>query len=139
MVNDGAVGIDRLEVTFDDERLVTDAGVVLVATLAGRLGLEALARRCVRLRPGRGQANAGRKVMTLIYAICLGADSIDDTNVLRAGRTGRLLGGWMPAPSTLGTFLRAFTFGPCGNSTSCSASRSSAPGNSAPAPATTAW
>jgi hypothetical protein len=31
--------------------------------------------------------------------------------VLRAGRTGRLLGGWIPAPSTLGTFLRAFTFG----------------------------
>ncbi|MDX6660045.1 MAG: hypothetical protein QOJ55_867, partial [Solirubrobacteraceae bacterium] len=39
----------------------------------------------------------------------LGADSIDDTDVLRAGRTGRLLGGWIPAPSTLGTFLRAFT------------------------------
>jgi hypothetical protein len=41
----------------------------------------------------------------------LGADSIDDSDVLRAGRTRRLLGGWMPAPSTLGTFLRAFTFG----------------------------
>ena len=44
-------------------------------------------------------------------AMVLGADSIDDTGVLRAGRTGRLLGGWMAAPSTLGTFLRAFTFG----------------------------
>src|SRR5438067_11967168 len=41
----------------------------------------------------------------------LGADSIDDCEVLRAGRTRRLLGGWIPAPSTLGTFLRAFTFG----------------------------
>ena len=41
----------------------------------------------------------------------LGGDSIDDTAVLRAGRTRRLLGGWLPAPSTLGTFLRAFTFG----------------------------
>ena len=41
----------------------------------------------------------------------LGADSIDDTGLLRAGRTRRLLGGWVPAPSTLGTFLRAFTFG----------------------------
>ena len=49
--------------------------------------------------------------MALIYAMVLGADSIDDCEVLRAGRTGRLLGGWMPAPSTLGTFLRAFTFG----------------------------
>jgi hypothetical protein len=41
----------------------------------------------------------------------LGADSIDDCEILRAGRTRRLLGGWLPAPSTLGTFLRAFTFG----------------------------
>jgi hypothetical protein len=39
-----------------------------------------------------------------------GADSIDDCDVLRAGRTRRL-GGWLAAPSTLGTFLRAFTFG----------------------------
>ena len=49
--------------------------------------------------------------MALIYAMALGADSIDDVDVLRTGRTGRLLGGWIPAPSTLGTFLRAFTFG----------------------------
>jgi hypothetical protein len=49
--------------------------------------------------------------MATLYAMVLGADSIDDTGVLRAGRTGRLLGGWIPAPSTLGTFLRAFTFG----------------------------
>src|SRR4051795_1468788 len=41
----------------------------------------------------------------------LGADSIEDCDVLRAGRARRLLGGWVPAPSTLGTFLRAFTFG----------------------------
>jgi hypothetical protein len=49
--------------------------------------------------------------MALMFAMVLGADSIDDTDVLRAGRTRRLLGGWLPAPSTLGTFLRAFTFG----------------------------
>jgi DDE family transposase len=58
-----------------------------------------------------GAANAGRKIMALIYAIVLCADSIDDCDLLRAGRTGRLLGGWIPAPSTLGKFLRAFTFG----------------------------
>ena len=84
----------------------------LVATLAQRLGIEALAGDLVRLRRDRpGAANAGRKVMALLYAMVLGADSIDDTDVLRAGRTRRLLGGWLPAPSTLGTFLRAFTFG----------------------------
>jgi hypothetical protein len=110
--DDKPVGLDGLGVEFDDERVVSDAGVLLVATLSQRLGLEALAQQLVRLRPERpGAANAGRKVMALIYAMVLGADSIDDTELLRAGRTGRLLGGWVPAPSTLGTFLRAFTFG----------------------------
>jgi Transposase DDE domain group 1 len=110
--DDEAVGLDGLAVEFDDERAVSDAGVVLVGTLAQRLGVEALAGRLVRLRRDRaGAANAGRKVLALIYAMVLGADSIEDCDVLRAGRTRRLLGGWLPAPSTLGTFLRAFTFG----------------------------
>ena len=60
---------------------------------------------------GRARRTLGRKVMALLFAMVLGADSIDDCEVLRAGRTRRLLGGWLPAPSTLGTFLRAFTFG----------------------------
>ena len=113
MVQDDApVGLDRVAVVFDDERVVSDAGIVLVATLATRLGLERLVGQFVRLRADRpGGANAGRKVMALVYAMLLGADSIDDCEVLRAGRTRRLLGGWLPAPSTLGTFLRAFTFG----------------------------
>jgi hypothetical protein len=113
VVHDGEpVGLDGLRVEFDDERAVSDAGVMLVATLAKRLGIEALAARLVRLRGDRpGGANAGRKVMALVFAMVLGADSIDDCALLRAGRTRRLLGGWMPAPSTLGTFLRAFTFG----------------------------
>ena len=110
--DDGPVGPDGVEVVFDDERVVSDAGIALVATLAKRLGVEALATDVVRLRRDRpGAANAGRKVMALLYAMVLGADSIDDSDVLRAGRTRRLLGGWLPAPSTLGTFLRAFTFG----------------------------
>ena len=110
--DDEAVGLDGLRVEFDDERVVCDAGVMLVATLAERLGVEALAGRLVRLRRDRpGAANAGRKVMALVFAMVLGADSIDDCGALRAGRTRRLLGGWLPAPSTLGTFLRAFTFG----------------------------
>ena len=113
MVQDGKpVGPDSVQVVFDDERAVSDAGVMLVATLAQRLGVEALAGQLVRLRRDRaGAANARRKVMALIYAMVLGADSIDVSDVLGAGRTGRLLGGWVPAPSTLGTFLRAFTFG----------------------------
>src|SRR6059058_2432974 len=110
--DDAAVGLDGVEVVFDDERLVSDAGIALVATLAGRLQIDGLVGRLVRLRRDRpGAANAGRKVMALIFAMVLGAASIDDAEVLRAGRTRRLLGGWVPAPSTLGTFLRAFTFG----------------------------
>jgi hypothetical protein len=110
--DDEAVGLDAVEVVFDDERVVSDAGIALIATLADRLGIERLAVRMVRLRRDRpGAANAGRKVMALIYGMLLGADSIDDCELLRAGRTRRLLGGWLPAPSTLGTFLRAFTFG----------------------------
>ena len=110
--DDEPVGLDGLRVEFDDERVVSDAGIALVAALVGRLGIETLAGQLVRLRRDRpGAANAGRKVIALIYAMVLGADSIDDADVLRAGRTRRLLGGWIPAPSTLGTFLRAFTFG----------------------------
>src|SRR6516164_7658868 len=109
---DEPVGLDGVRVVFDDDRVVSDAGIALVATLAARLGIERLAARFVRLRRDRpGAANAGRKVMAVIFAMLLGADSIDDCELLRAGRTRRLLGGWLPAPSTLGTFLRAFTFG----------------------------
>ena len=110
--DDEGVGLDGLQVVFDDERVVSDAGIALVATLAERLGIERLAGRLVRLPGDRpGAANAGRKVMGLIYAMLLGADSIDDCELLRTGRTRRLLGGWLAAPSTLGTFLPAFTFG----------------------------
>jgi hypothetical protein len=110
--DDEPVRLDGLRVEFDDEHAVSDAGVTLVATLAKRLGIEAIAGRLVSLRRDRpGAANAGRKVMALLFAMVLGADSIDDCELLRAGKTRRLLGGWIPAPSTLGTFVRALTFG----------------------------
>ena len=65
--------------------VVSDAGIALVATLAGRLGIERLVGQFVRLRRDRpGAANAGRKVMALIFAMLLGADSIDDCELLRA-------------------------------------------------------
>jgi hypothetical protein len=110
--DDGPVGLDRVGVEFDDERVVSDAGIALLATLAGRLGVERLVERFVRLRRDRpGAQNGGRKVMALVYAMALGAYSIDDCELLRSGRTRRLLGGFMPAPSTLDTFPRAFTSG----------------------------
>jgi hypothetical protein len=82
---------------FDDDRVVSDAGVALVVTLAGRLGIEGLVGPFVGLRRDRpGAANPGRKVMALVSAMLLGADSIDDCDVLRAGLARSLLGGWLP-------------------------------------------
>ena len=70
-----------------------------------------MANKMVRFVGRAGAVRPGRKVLTLIHAIAAGADSIDDTEVLRSGATEALLGHRAMAPSTLGTFLRAFTFG----------------------------
>jgi hypothetical protein len=98
-------------VLFDDERAVADAGIVLPATLAARLGVEALVEQTVDLGERPGAANPSARVMTLVSAMALGADCVDDCDLLRAGRTGQVLGHEVAAPSTLGTFLAAFTFG----------------------------
>jgi hypothetical protein len=108
---DGPVGLDGVAVAFDDERAVADAGIVLAGTLAQRLGIEALVDERVVLGDRVGAGNEGAKVMTLISAMALGADCIDDCDLLRSGRTADVLGHRVMAPSTLGTFLRAFTFG----------------------------
>ena len=108
---DGPGGLDGIAVAFDDERAVADAGIVLTATLAGRLGIEALVDDRVDLGERDGAGSEGAKVMTLVSAMALGADCIDDCDVLRCGRTADVLGHRVMAPSTLGTFLRAFTFG----------------------------
>jgi hypothetical protein len=105
MVHESAV------VVFDDERAVANAGVVLPAVLADRLGIEALVEQAVDLGDRPGAANPGRKVMTMLQAMALGADCIEDCDVLRSGQTAAVVGHRVVAPSTLGTFLRAFTFG----------------------------
>jgi hypothetical protein len=105
MVNEQAV------VVFDDQRVVANAGVMLPGLLAQRLGIEQLVDTTVRLGDREGAANAGRKVMTMVSAMALGADCIEDCDILRSGQTAAVLGHGVAAPSTLGTFLRAFTFG----------------------------
>ena len=102
---------DATRVVFDDERVVANAGVLLPAVLADRLGIEGLVDRIVDLGDRVGAANPGRKVMTLVSAMALGADCIDECDMLRSGQTRAVLGHGVSAPSTLGTFLRAFTFG----------------------------
>jgi len=104
-------GIDRIGVTFDEPSLVADAGLIVPATLMVRLGLEALVNRMVHLGGRVGGSRPGRKVLTLVAAILAGASHIDHADRLRAGATQRVLPFRVMAPSTLGTFLRAFTFG----------------------------
>lgn len=103
--------LDRVRVACDDEHAVADAGLILPATLAQRVGLRGLLDELVDLGDAPGRANVGHKGMTLIHAMLAGADSIDDADTLRAGATQAVLGHGVLAPSTLGTFLRSVTFG----------------------------
>ena len=102
---------DRLVVAFDDDHAVANAGLLLVATLAQRLGIETLVDQLVVLGERPGAYRPGRKVLTLLHAMAAGGDCIDDADVLRTGSTAAVLGHRVMAPSTLGTFLRVFTFG----------------------------
>jgi hypothetical protein len=104
-------GIDRIEVTFDEPNLVANAGLLLVATLVVRLGLERLINEVVDLSGRVGGVLPGRKVLTLVHAIVAGGSHIDHADVLRAGATQAVLPHRVMAPSTLGTFLRSFSFG----------------------------
>jgi len=98
-----------LSATFDDTNLVSAAGLVPAMALAVSTGLAELANRWLTL-PGYFGANAGLKVTALVAGMLAGADSIDDMALLRHGGMKKLFVGTY-APSTLGSFLRAFTFG----------------------------
>ena len=103
--------IERVEATFDDETLVADAGLIVPATLMVRLGVEVVVNQMLRLAGRVGGARPGRKVATLIATILAGGSHIDHADRLRAGATNKVLPFRVMAPSTLGTFLRSFTFG----------------------------
>jgi hypothetical protein len=94
---------------FDDPNLVSCAGVVPVMRLAERAGLYRAVAAKVRVPTDKGSNPAG-KVATIVAGMLAGADSIDDVAVARHGGMGLLFGG-VYAPSTLGSFLRAFTHG----------------------------
>ncbi len=110
---------DRIQITFDDHRLVNNAGLILPTTLAQHLGLPQLVDRHLDLGQAPGRANTGDKMMTLVASALAGGDCIDDADVLRTGGTACTLGGMVKAPSTpppsrgqaLGTFLRSFRWG----------------------------
>jgi hypothetical protein len=94
---------------FDDPNLVSAAGLVPVVALARSAGLEELAQQHLTVPTDKG-ANAGLKVASLVAGMVAGADSIDDMALLRHGGMGRVFK-HAYAPSTLGSFLREFTFG----------------------------
>lgn len=102
--------LDRIQVTADEENGVSDAGLLVAATLGQRLGLGPLLREHLTV-PGSAGANADRKCLTVIHSLLAGGDCIEDVNALRAGSTGAVLGHRVAASSTVGTFLRAFGFG----------------------------
>jgi hypothetical protein len=94
---------------FDDPNLVSSAGLVPVLTLARSAGLHELAAKYLTVPTDKG-ANAGLKVASLVAGMVAGADSIDDMALLRHGGMSRVFAGAY-APSTLGSFLRSFSFG----------------------------
>ena len=101
-----------VDVAFDDPNLVSDAGLVPVIALAEQIGLPELVAEHVAIVDADNSAGANprAKVMSVVAGMAAGADSIEDIDRLR--QTGnRVVFGQMRAPSTLGTFLRAFTHG----------------------------
>jgi hypothetical protein len=103
--------LDQVDIAFDDERAVAAAGLLLPATLAERLGIEQATDQLIDLGDRPGAAQPGRKLLTLVHAMVAGGDCIDDVELLRCGSTASVLGHRVMAASTVGTFLRAFTFG----------------------------
>ena len=98
---------------FDEDNLVSHAGLVPLLGLAEQTGLAEIIAEKVSIKAPRiksGSANLAPKLLTVIAGMCAGADSIDDLNVLRAGGMPILFDG-VYAPSTLGTLLREFSFG----------------------------
>jgi Transposase DDE domain group 1 len=98
---------------FDDDHLVSCAGLVPVMTLAAQTGLAQLLSDKIDIPAPKvksGSANPSPKLTTLIAGMCGGADCIDDLDLVRSGGMKTLFGG-VYAPSTIGTLLREFTFG----------------------------
>jgi hypothetical protein len=98
---------------FDDDRLVSCAGLVPVMTLAEQTGLSRLLGEKVHIAEPRiksGAANPSPKLVTVVAGMCVGADCIDDIDAVRSGGMTTLFDG-VYAPSTVGTLLREFTFG----------------------------
>ena len=103
--------LDGLEVRFDEGSLVADAGLLLAGSFLSRLGVEQLLDDTVNIPGKQGGARPGRKMLSLVASMLLGGTHIDHADRLRSASTRRVLPFGVMAPSTLGTFLRSFTWG----------------------------
>jgi hypothetical protein len=106
-------GWSRATPVFDDEDLVSCAGLVPVMALAERAGLSELVAAKVAItetRVASAAVNPAGKVTSIIAGMAAGADCIDDLDVIRSGGMPRLFD-QVYAPATLGQFLREFTHG----------------------------
>ena len=99
----------RVDASFDEANLVSAAGLVPLMRLAAAAGLWRLVADRLRV-PGSTGSNPAGKVATIVAGMAAGADCIDDLDVVRSGGMRRLFGG-VYAPSTLGSFLRALSWG----------------------------
>ncbi len=103
--------LDRLHTAFDEPHLIAHAGLLLPATLVQHLGLPELFAKHVALGETPGHAHVADKALTVIASLLAGGDCIDDANALRAAGNEAMLGHRVAAPSTLGIFLRSFSWG----------------------------
>ena len=103
--------LDQLDICFDDTDAVANAGLLLPATLAERLGIEQAVGALIDLGERAGAHRPGRKLLTRVHAMLAGGDCIDDADCCAVAPPARCWGHRVMAPSTLGTFLRSFTFG----------------------------
>jgi hypothetical protein len=101
--------LPKTHASFDDPNLVSRAGLVPVMALAEKAGLADLVSEHLSTSGPCG-VNAHLKAGCLVAGMAAGADSIDDLDVLRHGAMSELFAG-IRAPSTLGSFLRSFTWG----------------------------
>ena len=104
---------DRIQIAFDDHRLVANAGLILPTTLARHLGLPQLVDQRLDLGNAPGRANTGDKIMTLVASALAGGDCIDDADVLRTGGTARTLGGTVKGAIDPGDVPAQFPMGTC--------------------------
>ena len=112
--------LERVSVSFDEETLLPNGGLAVAALLAQKLGAADLIDEHLTIT-GEAGANGGAKALTVVGSALAGGDYIDDINLLRAGATPRLFDG-VRAPSTVGIWLRSFTWGRYANSTGSPAS-----------------